>query len=227
MDLLEAYGEPDDLYLARLEEVNPHRPLFTGDVYESGAGAESETVIVLAHPCSIRGRDAQLLNEVLVATVSEMPDSPPSHKWSSGYFRKMPLPDLGGRFRTADFQSIRSVSTLTLSCGNRIACLSQVGVNLLQQRMIFHLTRFVAPTRDLDGAFCHTFIEAELLEEWVEAKHNQGASVDDAAKSFDEMTRSPFAEPAGETMQDALRDPQKRAAVRKRIRKALSSHDPG
>ena len=97
-----------------------------------------------------------------------MDTPPPTAQWRSGYFRQMPLPDLDDKHQAADFSFIRSIRASELTVNQRIACLSQFGVNLLQQRLVFHLTRFVAPTRDLDSAFSHTFTEVELLEEWVE-----------------------------------------------------------
>ena len=96
MDLLESYGEPSDLYLSRSEEVNIFRPIFTGDVFQRREGeCDLGMIIVLAHPCSIRGREAQLLDDILVCSVEPLPSPPPSNKWASGFYRKMPLPDLG------------------------------------------------------------------------------------------------------------------------------------
>jgi hypothetical protein len=215
LDLLEDYGTPDTLYLARGDEVNRYRPVFTGDIFLVPDG---NPVIVLAHPCSIRGRDAELLEWILVAEVRQMTAPPPIVKWRSGYFRQMPLPDLEDKFQAADFSSIRSTRATDLLVDNRIACLSQFGVNLLQQRLVFHLTRFVAPSRDLDSAFSHTFTEAELLEEWVETRSESTTSVAEATKAFEIAIQQPFSVDSAESLQDCLRDPQLRAPIRKRLR---------
>jgi hypothetical protein len=215
LDDLEDFGTVDALFLARGEEVNPYRPIFTGDVFQPSTGG---CVIVLAHPCTFRGAGAQLAESVLVAEVHLMSSPPPTAKWRSGYFRQMPLPELDHQYQAADFSSINSIATVTLDLDKRIACLSQFGVNLLQQRLVFHLTRFVASTRDLDVAFSHTYAEAELLEDWVEAQSSKGIDVPDATTAFEKRIREPFSNENRSSLQDCLKDPQMRSLVRKRLR---------
>lgn len=213
--MLDDYGSPEALYLALHEDVNPYRPIFTGDVFKL---RDESLVIVLAHPCSIRGQGAELLEWILVAEVRPMASPPSMAKWRSGYFRQMPLPDLSPAYHAAEFGSIRSLRSGDLDVNERIACLSQFGVNLLQQRLVYHLTRFVASTRDLDTAFSHTFSEAELLEEWVEAQCGLGGTIADATKAFEVAIRQPFSSESVRTLQDCLREPQLRAPIRKRLR---------
>lgn len=67
---LETYDDPADLYLARGEEVNPNRPIFTGDVFDEVAIADVQTgglAIVVAHPCSFRVGGGQLRDRLLAA----------------------------------------------------------------------------------------------------------------------------------------------------------------
>ncbi len=92
---LEPAAEPDSLYLAVGEEVNKARPIFTGDIFREVelAGVGTTPAIVIAHPCSIRGRDGALQEQILVAAVStHQPE--PAAKWSNGFYDRVPLPGL-------------------------------------------------------------------------------------------------------------------------------------
>ncbi|MDQ6782705.1 MAG: hypothetical protein M3063_04540 [Actinomycetota bacterium] len=54
---LDTYAAPGRLYIARGDEVNPNRPLFTRDVFANVAipGVEDqEMAMIVAHPCSFR-----------------------------------------------------------------------------------------------------------------------------------------------------------------------------
>jgi hypothetical protein len=71
---LATYTDPAELYLARGEEVNPNRPLFTGDVILDipiPGVQDAGPAMVVAHPCSIRGPAGRLLETTLVAAVRE------------------------------------------------------------------------------------------------------------------------------------------------------------
>jgi hypothetical protein len=89
---------------------------------------------------------------------------------------------------------------------------------MLQQRLIWHLTRFEVPTHTLHEAFSHTLEEADLLEEWTEYHLDRGISAEEAAATFEEFIRSPAEPPADSTLQNWLRDPQRRSTVRARMR---------
>lgn len=220
MPSLETYSDPNDLYLARLGEVNVNRPIFTGDVFEL---EDARWMIAIAHPCSIRGKEAQLLKEILTAEVSVLDDPPQPLKWASGFFARMPLPDLDGCFRSVALSALSRSETTVLLASRRAACLSEFGVNMLQQRLIFHLTRFVVPTRDLSLAFGHTYAEAELLEEWTDVAVTAGISTTSAATQFETAVRLPFDGISGLTLQEALLDPQLRSTVRARLRRQFMS----
>jgi hypothetical protein len=217
--VLESYQDASDLYLARADEVSPYRPFFTGDYFE----IDAETGwLIAAHPCAMRGREAELLSTVLVLPVQRMESPPRADKWAGGHYRQMPLPDLQGSFRAASFDGLTRLDTSTLSIGDRKACLSQFGINLLQQRMIFYLTRFEVTTSELDSAFAHTFTEADLLEEWVEATViNDDTRT--ASTNFENIIHSHFDDEQTLTLQDALRVPQHRATVRQRLRRLATS----
>jgi hypothetical protein len=212
---LETYSTSDDLYLARGGEVNAYRPLFTGDVVidaDIPGVQESGMAMVIDHPCSMRGAHAQLASTLLVVAVREHAPVGPQ-LWTRGYFGLMPLPGITGQdFHVARLDQIGRTSTTSLLEVDRVACLSVFGVNLLQQRLIWHLTRFEVPTFRLQEAFSHTYEEADLLEEWVDTLANANLEVRDATARFEEFIR--MKQPTGRTMQDDLRDAQLRSAVR-------------
>ena len=151
---LETYEAPDDLYLARGEDVNPLRPLFTGDVVADLAipgVQDGGLAAIVAHPCSMRGKDARLEPRVLAAAVAGSGKIGRT-AWVTGNFGLMPLPDLleAGQLWVARLDDIGKALTADIMAGVRFACLSPFGVNLLQQRFIFRFTRHEVPTYVLD-----------------------------------------------------------------------------
>lgn len=217
---LETWDDPSRLYRARGREVAQHRPLFTGDVLGNVSipgVQDTGRAIVVAHPCSMRGRNAQLLEAVLVAAV-EPSDPVPSTKWQNGFYDRMPLPQLtgpDGQFNAAHIEQIGRARTDQLATSPRLACLTPFAVNLLQQRMIWNLTRFAVPTSTLWQAFGHTYEEADLLEDWLEDVEPSERAGQTAA--FEQWIR----ESPPDNRQARLRDPQQRAAVRVELRQAL------
>src|SRR5665648_642872 len=148
---LETWDTPEQLYLARGDEVNPLRPLFTGDVFVDAAvpGVQDDGMaVVIAHPCSMRGREARLEPRVLTAAVT-WSDKIGKSAWATGHYSLMPLPDLlePGTLCVARLDDIGKALTEQLLAGTRIACLSPFGVNLLQQRIILSLIHISEPTR--------------------------------------------------------------------------------
>ena len=214
---LETFEKPDDLYVARGDEVNPLRPLFTGDVVADMAVPgvqDGGMAIVVAHPCSMRGKDAQLEPRVLVAAVEERAKKIGIAAWIKGHFGLMPLPDLleSGNLWVARLDDIGKALTADIVAAARVACLSPFGVNLLQQRFIWRLTRHEVPTFQLHEASAHVFEEADLLEEWSDTVCAAGMSPEQAATSFEAFIRKDCGD--GKTLQGHLRDPQRRSSVR-------------
>jgi hypothetical protein len=212
---LETYMEAADLYLARGGDINDRRPLFTGDLFAEvpvpgvpGAGM----AIIVAHPCSMRGSEARLRETVLVAAVE--PHQPVGRDaWTRGYSDMMPLPEAtGSDLYVGRFSRLGMANSEDLSAGRRVACLSVYGVNLLQQRLIWHLTRLEVPTFRLQEAFAHTYEEADILEDWSDILCDAGWVVADAAARFEQFVRS--AGRSGRPLQEDLRDAQLRSAVR-------------
>ncbi len=213
---LATYKAPEQLYHARGEEVNPRRPFFTGDVFTHvtlPGAAEAGMAMIVGHPCSMRGRDGRLSDRLLTATVREHPSLPPT-AWEGGHYAKMPLPDVvrAGELHIAQLDDIGMIPTDHLRSAKRIACLSEFGVNLLQQRVVCHLTRLEVPTVTFHEAFAHTQEEADLLEDWSDTLCAAGVSEVVAVATFEQFMRLDRGD--GRTLQGKLKDTQLRSAVR-------------
>lgn len=213
---LDTYGSSEELYLARGDEVNHNRPIFTGDVFADVTipGVDDNGMaIVIAHPCSFRFGAGQLADRLLAARIRTIPKQGPS-AWRTRFLDRMPLTDLvGPGYWVAHLDEIGRCSVTDLQASVRIACLSAFGVNMLQQRLTCHLTRAEIPTATFEQAFSHTFEEAELLEEWTDTQTEAGWNIETAAAEFERFIRT--GEP---TWQERLKDPQMRPAVRRACR---------
>lgn len=209
---LATYTDPAELYLARGDEVNPNRPLFTGDVVLDVAipgVQDAGPAIFVAHPCSIRGATGQLLDRTLVAAVR--PHEQISRKnWPDGFYDRSPLPETENiGYCVTWLDHIGRAETDQVVSSARIACLSEYGINILQQRLTFHLTRVAIPTHQFHEAFAHTMIEADLLEEWIDTVTTTGRSASEAVSLFEEFIRR-----GDPSLQNQLLDPERRASVR-------------
>jgi len=213
---LDTYADPSRLYAARGDEVNPNRPLFTGDIFAEipvPGMDDAEMVLILAHPCSFRAGIA-LTPRVLVASVRTVPKQG-AGAWTKGFFNRMPLPELAGDdFWAAHLDDVGQAATVDLHTSTRIACLSEIGINMLQQRLTFHLTRAEIPTDLFNQAFAHTLEEADLLEEWIDTLAENGWSNAEATSRFDDFIRS-----GAPTLQVELLQPQARSHVRMQCRR--------
>jgi len=181
---LEVWSDPGELYLSRAAEVSVHRPLFTGDVVKTSGVAE-RTVLIVAHPCSMRAKGGALRGSVLTAPVEAAAGSAAS-EWAAGRYARMPLPELcgpGSSWAVGSFDDMSPTPAAALEGGDRLACLSPLGLNILQQRLVNWLTRVEVPTDEFWDAFAHTYEEADLLEEWCEIQARTPA---ECAQEFDE-----------------------------------------
>src|ERR1700733_14435891 len=96
---METYREASELYVARGDDVNERRPIFSGDVFADVpiAGIQEHGMAALvAHPCSIRGPNAQLRDRRMAAAVLESPENVGPGAWTRGRYDQTPLPDLLG-----------------------------------------------------------------------------------------------------------------------------------
>jgi len=218
---LSTYGDADELYFARGQDVNNHRPLFTGDVLLSVPipGVQEEGLgIVIAHPCSIRGAQGRLQDRLLVAAVRS--HDPVSRKrWTDGFYALSPLPDLGGHgYCVGHLDRLGRAATIDATATERVACLSEVGINILQERLTFHLTRAAIPRERFQEAFAHTVVEADLLEEWTDTMTASGKSIEEAVQGFEAFLRS-----GQPSLQEQLLLPERRSFVRRACRKKVGS----
>ena len=223
-DALECPDAAEHLYLATSQDEVPiARPLMTGDVLTQitvpgldGTGL----AIVLTHPCSMRVDGAKLASRLLMARV--VPTNPiPLPAWRNGHFKVTPLPGLLGTHHSARFDEIGLVESGSLAERKRVACMTPHGVHLLQQRFIWYLTRFLAPTHRLAEVTEAVFEEADLQEEWVDQSMSRGNDPQSAAETFHEWIRSP--DSSGVPRQDQLRRADLRAGVRRQMRTHLNA----
>lgn len=207
---LETFEDPSELYLALRDEVNSDRPLFTGDVFADvpalGFG-EPAGVVIVAHPCTFR-QGASLRDSVLVCPVERPGQSIGRRMWQRGHFDWTPLPNVegDGLLSVGNLEQMTRSQVPDLMNSRRLACMSEFGINLLQQRLTFHLTRTVIPTTKFDEAFSQYFEEVDSLEEWIGTLREVGVGARDATQRFEEFVR------AGP--QARMRDRQFRALVR-------------
>ena len=209
MSLLASPDDPDDLWQAVGADVATHRMLMQGDVIVTGFGA----LLVVTHACSMR-RGAELHATQMVAPVEDRRVA----NWDGSY-DWMPLPgapvrnirDPAGLFRV-----LRSVDTSELLTGERIAVMSDLGIQLLQQRLAHHLTRVAIPTAELAEHCAPVLAEAELHEDWV---RELGAEAEELFHTFldaeDRKLRSWLGDPA--------KRPQAMSSVRREIRDRRAS----
>lgn len=228
-DLEPPAGEDEEwgrIYRARGDEVEAYRPAFTGDVFDDvsvsrGGVIKSKSVMVIQHPCAMRTNGSELVDSLLVAEVRRHKLLTPE-QWR-GYGKLMPLPDLrpdvdsSKRHAAALFDELYFMTPTQAT--NRVACLSQIGVNLLLQRWVHHNSRVVVPTFDFQEATAGVYEEADLIEEWCEERAAAGVGALEATAECVKWLRTDNGD--GAMRQRRLEDSQSRSAVRKEMRVAL------
>jgi hypothetical protein len=218
---LESPRTPDDLYLARGDDVCDARPVLTGDVLDDVEVTEPDgsrarlSVILVEHPCSLRSDGVNLVPKLLVAAVRPREGI---GSWR-GNFSLMFLPGLRPQeHAAADFGDPYVVSPGQLETGHRVACLSTFGINLMLQRQVHRTSRVVVPTLQFQAANEGVYEEADLIEEWCLDRGDQGVDPLEATSECVEWLRVTV---NGVRRQDLLRDPQQRSTVRKEMRAHL------
>ena len=155
--------DPSDLWhYSPPIDVPSHRLLMQGDIIVIGGGP----VCIASHPCSMR-KGTQLHQTQTVAPVQDHP----VNAWR-GEYDWMPLPALSiARFTdaAANLRELTRTTTKDLEAGHRIAVMSEIGIQLLQQRLAHHLTRSVIELETLAEQSAPILIEVTLHEEWISA----------------------------------------------------------
>jgi len=137
----------------------------------------------------------------------------------------MPLPELiptvtsGRRHQAAFFDELYLVAPDDLVPGKRIACLSQIGVNLMLQRRVNHTSRAVIPTGTYQEASSPAYEEADLIEEWCEDRLGAGLTIHAAMVEAVKWLREDSS--GGVMRQQLLENPQHRSTVRREMRAVL------
>jgi len=221
---LECPDAAEDLYLAATrDEVETSRPVLTGDVFEDVAIPSIDGTglgIVLTHPCSMRTDGVTLATRLLMARVSASGEIP-LEQWKTGHFKVMPLPLLMSGHFSALFDEMGMVESAILRATSRVACLTPYGINLLQQRFVWHLTRFLAPTHRLGEVSEAVFEEVDLCTEWVSEATSAGDDPTAAEQAFHQWIRS--SDESGSRRQNLLREPQRRPGLRQEMRRRIKA----
>jgi len=186
--------------------------------------------MVVSHPCSMR-RGAELVPRLQALPVSAYQDVP-FDDWRDKFFRRFPLPALRSGDQAnfaADLTEIGMIPTEELSLDHRVACLSEKGIVLGLQRLFHCMSRVKVDLNTLATHAQPPLEEAALLEEWNESLAPlQIETVDDRAGvlaaeavRFDGLMSTPV--PGGTAaVRDGLAIPAERAAVRRRVREAMT-----
>lgn len=221
---LEAPPSADALYYYRADEVVPERPVQTGDVFHTvsipGLTDGGGLAIVLNHPCSMRSNGVDLIERLQLARVKPYQEVH-LNAWGRHHLRVMPLPDprADNEHYAVDFAEFGLVPTSSLDLEQRVACLDPLGINLLQQRFIFNVSRFIVPTKKLHRSCAVAFQEVDLLEEWNDLWIKSGRDPADAGQAFHDWIRDDAG--SGRTRQDRLSQEQERPPIRRALRAHL------
>lgn len=207
----------DRLCLARNDDVNPLRPLFTGDVVTEVSvpvfGGQPMPVALVGHPCAMR-KGAVLAEHLHVAPVADY-QSPNDTIWAK-HIRVMPLGSIAGVAHGAvQLDRMTLVEASALDPSRRVFCATRSGINLLRQRLVHCLTRVVVPTYLFDEESAGAHEEIDLMEEWLLAADSVGIPVADASESFHEWIRERDGQASH---QESLNDPQAVAGIRRAMR---------
>jgi hypothetical protein len=162
-----------ELYLARGEDVMVARPIMTGDVFTDvmlDIDGHDGTVMVVAHPCAMRGALGQLRPRVVVAPVVPFRNIP-FRRWPKGDYGVLPLLELHGEDdepRAVELQDLNAVQSDRLDRANRTLSLTDHGIYVLVQRFVHCLSRVVVGVDKLQEQAGAVLLEAELEADWVD-----------------------------------------------------------
>ncbi|XTZ13758.1 hypothetical protein ACQSSU_19835 [Micromonospora echinospora] len=227
-----------DIYDSRGDEVEVVRPLFQGDIFTDvvlpGISDDSRMAMIVSHPCSMR-TNGEVAEFVTVASVDSRSSPIPLHKWSSSFYRAMPLPDLilkedNNPFYYVNLNMVSTIRSSTLDRTKRMACLSEYGVQLLQQRYVFNLTRVVVESQTIYRELAPLFAELELGYDWTAAAMSKAPPASTEEVAFAEQAERDFQEfigPGGSILRANLKDETKRSLARTEVRREIQRRFSG
>jgi hypothetical protein len=154
----------------------------------------------------------------------------PLEQWTTGgHARVFSLPEsqLLSSSCAARFDEVGMVESIELTPERRRLCLSERGILLLLQRLVYSLSRADIAIEVFDMAVGHVLAEAELLQEWNETLIPSRTEPADAlvpaltteAAAFDEFMEK---ETGAGTLRSLLRDPYQRPSVRRAVRAEIT-----
>lgn len=218
-DKLEIPESPEELVLAIADDVNPNRPLYSGDVFTGVRlpvlGPEPLTVVVVSHPCAVRA-GARLRDHLHVAPL--VGHSEFGRQMWTGNYRLMALDTLAAVVGLTNpvvrLDLMTLVATSSLDLDRRVACLDRRGVNILRQRLVYQLTRVVVAVWQFDAEASGAHEEVDLLESWLDEAVSAGVSVEIATADFHSWLQV-------DGRQGALGDPSTASTVRRTARSEI------
>ena len=218
---LEAPDDVDALYFARgddVAELFSNRPNFTGDVLRR---ADGNLIALVQHPCAMEHSTGSRLLVCQVKPVDR------KLRWSGGDYKRMPLPELfRGENHAVEFDLLDLVDRAEITQLERVAILSQIGVNLLVQRWVHHNSRVVIWTKTIDAQTSGPAEETDIRADMVDELLQNGWQVDAAKAAANDWLD---VQPGGKgthRRRQMLIDPQKRAAIRKEARQFSRNAPP-
>lgn len=225
----------DELYIARGNPVEPWRPVMTGDIFRAVQipGLEEHPLaMVITHPCTMRGKAGALKDRLQALPVVAYNDVPLA-AWPTGHFRVFPLPELdsGDASYAAKLDEIGVVETSNLSLVERVASLSERGVELLLQRFFNCFARVTVTIPTISEALASPLQEAELLEEWnerlaeprVAAGEELGNVLASEAKEFDAFLSADGG--SGRPLREGLANAAEAVGVRRSVRTEIGNRE--
>jgi len=185
--------------------------------------------MILSHPCSLRTDGVRLIQRVQALPVVSSTEIPIGG-WKGNY-RVMPLPELRGNDtpHVAKLTEFGMVSADDLDLDHRICALTEIGIELLQQRFFHNQSRVKVELPTLHKQAAPMFVEIELWTQWNEAyaepRIEQGEDRNDVLQqegyAFDQVMRRPIQNDL--TMRDALKQEHFRAEVRREVLRAMEN----
>ncbi|MDX3548824.1 hypothetical protein PV729_25735 [Streptomyces europaeiscabiei] len=143
-------------------------------------------------------------------------------------FRIMPLPELhgvGAANYMGDLTEFNTASSADLNVQNRVMALSDEGVLILQQRMVFTQTRLLLGLDQFHAQMAPTFVELELQEDWVEEALASATEDSDASTVIDEAVKQyqSWLDEESSARRDALKSVREHSRIRREARQQLAS----
>jgi hypothetical protein len=225
---LDRPASADDLYLDRGQPVEPWRPIFQGDVFQDVPlpGVEDFShVLVSTHACTMRGAGGALKPKLKAIPVAPTQRQIRLEEWPRRHLRVLPLQGLDEdhpeQLYLARLDEVGMVASDDLDLDQRVACLSEQGLWLFQQRLVACDTRTHVKLDTLEEASRLVLEEAELLERWsetlarrrVDAGEERAEALAAEAEEFDAF----LGPQRSDTLRARLNDPVTRPAARREV----------